>query len=104
MSRRLRLVITFAVAAASLAPAMSARADGVYPYRRHHSYYRSEAAIAARYAYAQAVIYEVANSPFYGPFGNYADAYAASQYVGPNERHYYGFGPGSGYFGYGPPY
>ena len=41
----------------------------------------------------------IANSPFYGPFGDYEDAAAASHYSGPNERHYFGYGRA---FGYGP--
>lgn len=35
---------------------------------------------------------EVARSPFYGPLGAYEDSYAAWQYPGPNQRHYFGYG------------
>ena len=33
---------------------------------------------------------DTTNSPFYGAFGGYADADAASHYAGSNERHYFG--------------
>jgi len=41
----------------------------------------------------------IAHSPFYGPFGGYEDAAAASHYSGPNERRYFGYGRT---FSYGP--
>ncbi len=61
-----------------------------------HSVHR---AVAHRAAYAYRLLSVPAASPqalanpaFYGPFGGYADARAASQYSGPNQRHYFGYG------------
>jgi soluble lytic murein transglycosylase-like protein len=49
---------------------------------RHHRHY-------VAYRSAQAVQQNVAGSPYYGPFGDYADAAAGSRYAGPNARRYF---------------
>ena len=54
---------------------------------RHHHY----GAAYGRRDLADTLI-EVARSPFYGPLGAYEDSYAAWQYPGPNQRHYFGYG------------
>jgi hypothetical protein len=54
-------------------------------------------AYSDRHRSVSAVVNEVAASPFYGPFGGYPEAAAASHYRGPGERHYY-CGSGGNYF------
>jgi soluble lytic murein transglycosylase-like protein len=69
---------------AAVSLAQSAQASDRH-YRHHHRPY------VVAHRSAQAIKQEVANSPFYGPFGGYA---------GPNARHYFGYGSGPR-FGYG---
>ena len=60
----------------------------------HHPY-----ASEAQRRFTREMIDAIAHSPFYGPFGGYEDAAAASHYSGPDERRYFGYGRT---FGYGP--
>jgi hypothetical protein len=53
----------------------------------------------AQWRVARETIDAIAHSAFYGPFGGYEDAAAASRYSGPNERRYFGYGRT---YGYGP--
>ena len=77
-----------AIVAAVLGQPAMAHADG------HHHRHAHRATAAASHRPVEAIIAEVQTSPFYGPFGGYYDAAAASQYYGPYARHYFGFGPG----------
>jgi hypothetical protein len=60
---------------------------------RHHRH----VAYSDRHRSVSAVVNEVATSPFYGPFGGYPEAAAASHDRGPGERHYY-CSPGGNHF------
>ena len=78
-------LICAAGAMALLAQTALAQADTARAHERHH----------AAFAYRHRLVHvtpqeDTANSPFYGAFGGYADADAASQYTGPNRRHYFG--------------
>ncbi len=77
--------LTFTVAAAALLvePAL-AQAHSPHAHRG-----------SCRYEARAALLQDIANSPFYGPFGGYYDASAAARYSGPNERHYFGYGSGA---------
>jgi hypothetical protein len=63
--------------------------------RPHHAYYG--------YVHRDlgATLIEVSRSWFHGPLGSYEDSYAAWQYPGPLQRHYFGYGWDPRY-GYGP--
>jgi soluble lytic murein transglycosylase-like protein len=77
------------VAAPELAQAHSAHSRH-YQHARHHLAY-------ARHRAVKTIIEDVATSPFYGPFGGYADAQAAAQFSGPNARRHFGTGSGHRY-------
>jgi len=80
---------TLAAAAALLAQPALAETKSA------HSHHGHRAAYAYRHRLAPALrntVNAIANAQFYGAFGGYADASAASQYSGVNGRHYFGFG------------
>jgi hypothetical protein len=58
----------------------------------HHSSYRHHYGAAYGHRDLADTLIEVARSPFYGPLGAYEDSYAAWQYPGPIQRHYFGYG------------
>jgi soluble lytic murein transglycosylase-like protein len=85
MSRIPHYLTCAASAVALLAQTALAQADTARAHERHH------AAFAYRHRPVHAALPEdTYNSPFYGAVGGYADAAAASQYAGPNARHYFG--------------
>jgi hypothetical protein len=96
---RIRHDLIFAAAAAALfaplllfaQPAL-AQTHAVHSHRAGHWNYYDAADVYGRRDVA-VILDEVARSPFYGQFGGYEDAYAASRYFGPNQRHYFGYGP-----------
>jgi len=98
---RISHYLTLAVgAAALLAQPLLAQANSAHSYRASYRHYHHHAAFAYRHRLAYAArVQEIANSPFYGPFGGYYDSYAAAQYAGPKARHYFGYGS-DGRFGY----
>ncbi len=75
--------------AALLAQSCAAQAHWCRASRGHcHNHHVSE----AQRRVAREIIDAIAHSPFYGPFGGYEEAAAASRYSGPNERCYFGYG------------
>jgi soluble lytic murein transglycosylase-like protein len=85
MLRIPRYLTCAAGAMALLAQTALARADTARAHERHH------AAVAYRHRLVHVTPQEdTANSQFYGAFGGYADAAAASHYAGPNARRYFG--------------
>jgi hypothetical protein len=61
----------------------------------------------AAHAYTRLVVaaaspQELADPIFYGPFGGYAEASAASRYWGPDQRYYFGYGGPDQPFGFSP--
>jgi len=91
-SHCLRFVVGAAalLAQPGLAPAHSLRFH--HAGYRHHYYCYYSTPIAYGHRDVDAILNEIATSPFYGPFGGYEDAHAAWQYCGPNQRHYFGYG------------
>ncbi len=92
-----RLMVSVGAAAllvlsALLAQPTVSQAQSANPYRAHRGYYHRHHVSEYQWRYVRATIEEIANSPFYGPFGNYYDAAAASQYTGPNQRRFFGYG------------
>jgi hypothetical protein len=80
-----RCMTLAAAAAALLAQPVLAQAHSHHG-RHHHP----EAAVHRRPV--ATILQDVASLPFYGPFGGYAEAAAASNYAGPNQRRYFGYG------------
>lgn len=81
----LTLAAGFAVStAAAVLPSMPAVADKTFTLFNwsHH----------ASYGYRHYAAHNLANPAFYGPYGGYADAKAASQYSGANARRFFGVG------------
>lgn len=104
MQRILRDLAVTAAAAALLAPLVLLLAQPAlaqaYPVHSRHAGHRHYHDAADVYAHrdVDAILYEVARSPFYTQFGGYEDAYAASHYFGPNQRHYFGYVWDPGFF------
>ena len=70
---RISHYLTLAVgAAALLAQPALAQANSAHSYRASYRHYHHHAAFAYRHRLAYAArVQEIANSPFYGPFGGY---------------------------------
>jgi hypothetical protein len=88
---RISHCLAFAAGAAVLL-VQPALADGQSG-RAHHAGYRHYR-YGAAYGHRDlgATLIEVSRSWFYGPLGAYEDSYAAWQYPGRNQRHYFGYG------------
>jgi hypothetical protein len=97
MMRILRDLAFIAGGAALLAPLVLfaqpalAQAHAAHSHHAGHRHYYYAADVDA-HRDVGAILYEVARSPFYGPFGGYEETYAASYYFGPNQRHYFSDG------------
>ena len=80
------LILTVGTVALLAQPAL-AETHSTHSLRAHRKAdaYRHPAAAAATPP-------QLADPRFYGPFGGYAEANAAAQYSGPNERRYFGYG------------
>jgi soluble lytic murein transglycosylase-like protein len=90
--------LTLAAGAAVLfVQPVSAQPQSAHLHRaRHAAYAYSHLSVPA------ASPQELANPMFYGPFGGYADASAASRYFGRNQRRYFGYGGPDQPVGFGP--
>jgi soluble lytic murein transglycosylase-like protein len=85
--------LSLAGAAVLLTPAL-ASAHTAPRHAAVHRHYHHVGAYADRYrerAHVRAVLDDVATSPFYGLYGGYNDAFAASNFSGPTARHYFGY-------------
>ena len=90
-------VIACAAAALLARPAL---ADGQSSRSHRAGYRHCYYAAACGHRDLGATLIEVARSPFYDHLGAYEDSYAAWQYPGPLQRHYFGYG-WDPRFGYG---